>query len=127
MEPEIQRPSSGLRSENAEPQAVLLSTGEASLQSEGDTAQEADGRNARHAHAVAEAAEGQANVGCSTDINAEARHVTPTRTRGSPPRPGALESPFRRPAALQGPFMSGLQSPEVRDTHCAPTPLSLVI
>ena len=52
-----------------------------------------------------------------------ARHMTPTRCRDSPPRPSTLlDSPFRRPPALLGPFTSSLQSPEV----CKPPPLFLL-
>ena len=50
-----------------------------------------------------------------------ARHTTPTRCRDSPPRPSTpLDSPFRRPPALLGPFASSLQSPEVgKSPHLA--------
>ena len=40
----------------------------------------------------------------------------------SPPRPASLlESPFKRPPALLGPFPSGMQSPEVIAQRCVVT------
>ena len=38
------------------------------------------------------------------------------RSRSPPKSLGGLDSPFRRPPALMGPFTTGIQSPEVSDT-----------
>jgi len=114
MKPHIQRPSSGLRSENAE-QARASVLAFATAEPGAPLGQEAEPRDASQPGLGPPAGEDTTPEAQSMGDNEDTRHTTPTRVRGSPPRPSSMDSPFRRPAALLGLFVSGLQSPEVRD------------